>query len=121
MLTSAAQYCALTRALFPAQLQISYLRLLDRLVDDPLASLGVQMQADEDSWSARSSRSRIGNQTDISSIRNIVKAASDNQISSVFFSVLSLGATKILWLCLLDRRGRAASGDASHSCYTLLS
>jgi hypothetical protein len=46
------------------------------------------MQADEDSWSARSSRSRISNQTDIGSIRDIVKAASDNQISSVFFSVL---------------------------------
>jgi hypothetical protein len=43
---------------------------------NPPASLGVQMQADEDSWSARSSRSRIRNQTDISSIRDIVKAAS---------------------------------------------
>ena len=38
------------------------------------------MPADENSWNARSSRSRISNQTDISSIRNIVKAASNDQI-----------------------------------------
>jgi hypothetical protein len=58
------------------------LRLLDRLVNDPPASLGVQMPADENSWNARSSRSRISNQTDISSIRNIVKAASNDQIDA---------------------------------------
>ena len=46
------------------------------------------MQADEDSWSASSSRSRMSNQTYITSIRDIVKSASNNQISSVFFSVL---------------------------------